>query len=109
MRLGRRCCFTVANQDSDRRWCSMDPDLFARRSAYEWEIRMHDAMRVPAVIANAMKWARARSMNPQRYGQLRTDLAVKVNNGVASLTGFVPSGCGRYRERCPSSTSVWAG
>lgn len=56
----------------------MDPGLFARRSAYEWEIRMRDGMRVPAVIF--ADEALIRAMDQKVYEQA-------VN--VASLPGIV--------------------
>jgi tRNA-splicing ligase RtcB len=55
----------------------MDLDLFARRSDYEWEIHMYDAMRVPAVIF--ADEALIRAMDEKVYEQA-------VN--VASLPGI---------------------
>ncbi len=57
----------------------MDLALVARRSDYEWEIRMHDAMRVPAVIF--ADEALIRAMDEKVYEQA-------VN--VASLPGAMP-------------------
>jgi tRNA-splicing ligase RtcB len=57
---------------------AMDPKLFHRRSEYEWEIRPHGAMRVPAVIYSDE--ALIREMDDKVYQQA---------SNVATLPGIV--------------------
>ena len=56
----------------------MDPSLFNRRAEYEWEIRRHGAMRVPAVIY--ADEALIRAMDDKVYQQA---------SNVAALPGIV--------------------